>query len=173
MSFVPGPSQAASTAGAAAAAGLWRVVKTYDHDEGLSCCFRQWQAGHSHCRYLHGYALAFRFTFAARSLDARGWCIDFGGLKPLRAWLHDMFDHTLLAAADDPELPVLRALAAQGLVQLRVLPAIGCEAFAALAHGWASGFVGRETAGRVRVEQVEVREHGANAAIFTPAPSAG
>ncbi len=169
MSFLPGPSHAASTPSAAAPAGLWRVVKTYDHAEGLSCCFRQWQAGHSHCRYLHGYALAFRFTFVTRELDGRGWGIDFGGLKPLRAWLHEMFDHTLLAAADDPELPALRGLAAQGLVQLRVLPAVGCEAFAALAQAWAADFARRETGGRVGVEQVEVREHGANAAVYSPA----
>ncbi len=146
----------------------WRVVKTYGHDEGLSCCFRQWQAETSHCRFLHGYALAFRFTFVAATLDARGWCIDFGGLKPLRAWLHTMFDHTLLAAADDPELPTFRALAAQGLVQLRTLPAVGCEAFASEAFVWAQAFAAGETRGRVRVEQVEVREHDGNAAIYTP-----
>jgi 6-pyruvoyltetrahydropterin/6-carboxytetrahydropterin synthase len=168
MSFVPAPSSATSTAAAPHKTGVWRVVKTYDHAEGLSCCFRQWQAGHSHCRYIHGYALAFRFTFLARTLDDRGWCIDFGGLKPLRAWLHDIFDHTMLAAADDPELPTLRGLAAQGLIQLRVLPAVGCEAFAAHAHAWAQDFAKRETDGRVSVEQVEVSEHAGNLAGFTP-----
>ncbi len=149
-------------------AGTWRVIKTYGHAEGLSCCFRQWQAGHSHCRFIHGYALAFRFTFVAASLDDRAWCIDFGGLKKLRAWLHEMFDHTLVVAADDPELPRLQDLAAHGVVQLRVLPVVGCEAFAAHAHGWAAAFVQRETDGRVRLERVEVHEHAGNAASFTP-----
>jgi 6-pyruvoyltetrahydropterin/6-carboxytetrahydropterin synthase len=149
---------------------VWRVVKTYGHEEGLSCCFRQWQAKDSHCRFLHGYALAFRFTFVAASLDDRGWGIDFGGLKPLRAWLHDMFDHTTLVAEDDPELPALREWAARGLIQLRVLPSIGCEAFAATAHGWAAAFCAKETAGRVRVEQVEVAEHAGNMAGYSPMP---
>jgi len=149
-------------------APIWRVVKTYGHDEGLSCAFRQWQAAHSHCRFLHGYALAFRFTFATATLDDRGWCIDFGGLKPLRAWLHEIFDHTLLAASDDPQLPALRALEADGLVQLRVLEAVGCEAFAAHAHGWATQFLARETFGRVWLESVEVSEHKGNTAIFSP-----
>jgi 6-pyruvoyltetrahydropterin/6-carboxytetrahydropterin synthase len=167
MSFLPAQSHAASTGAGAPQNGVWRVVKHYDHAEGLSCCFRQWQAGHSHCRYIHGYALAFRFTFITRTLDDRGWCIDFGGLKPLRAWLHETFDHTMLAAADDPELPSLRSLSAQGLIQLRVLPAVGCEAFAALAHGWAQDFVARETLGRVSVEQVGVSEHAGNTAVFT------
>jgi 6-pyruvoyltetrahydropterin/6-carboxytetrahydropterin synthase len=146
----------------------WRVVKSFGHAEGLSCTFRQWQATHSHCRFLHGYALAFRFTFASAALDDRGWCIDFGGLKPLRAWLHEVFDHTLLAAADDPDLPALLALQDRGLAQIRVLPAVGCEAFAAHAHDWTRAFLARETAGRVWVENVEVSEHEGNAASYTP-----
>ncbi len=147
---------------------IWRVTKTYGHEQGLSCAFRQWQARHSHCRFLHGYALAFRFTFAARTLDDRGWCIDFGGLKPLRLWLHTMFDHTLLVASDDPDLNAFTALQTAGLAQLRVVEAVGCEAFAALAHHWAAGFLAGETAGRVIVERVEVSEHPANAASFAP-----
>jgi 6-pyruvoyltetrahydropterin/6-carboxytetrahydropterin synthase len=151
-------------------AATWRVVKTYGHDEGLSCTFRQWQATHSHCRFLHGYALAFRFTFATATLDDRGWCIDFGGLKPLRAWLHETFDHTLLAAADDPALPALRGLQTEGLIQLRVLEAVGCESFAALAHAWTTAFLARETAGRVSLESVDVSEHAGNTATYTPSP---
>jgi 6-pyruvoyltetrahydropterin/6-carboxytetrahydropterin synthase len=148
--------------------GQWRVVKTYGHAEGLSCCFRQWQAAASHCRFLHGYALSFRFTFVATTLDDRHWCIDFGGLKPLRAWLHDTFDHTTLAAADDPALPAFRQLAADGLMQLRILPATGCEAFAQQAHAWAETFVKDATQGRVRVEQVDVSEHESNTASYCP-----
>ena len=51
----------------------WQVTKTYGHDLGLSCCFRQWGAS-SHCRFLHGYALSFSFTFERRDagLDALG-----------------------------------------------------------------------------------------------------
>ena len=149
-------------------AGTYRVVKTYGHELGFSCAFRQWQAQHSHCRFLHGYALAFRFTFATHTLDDRGWCVDFGGLGPLRDWLHATFDHTLLAAEDDPELNRLRALQAAGLAQLRIVPAVGCEAFAAMAHDWAGALLARETANRVRLESVEVSEHPGNAATFSP-----
>jgi 6-pyruvoyltetrahydropterin/6-carboxytetrahydropterin synthase len=146
----------------------WRVEKTYGHEEGLSCAFRQWQATGSHCRFLHGYALAFRFTFVCTSLDDRTWCIDFGGLKPLRAWLHEVFDHTLVAAADDPALPALRGLHEAGLARLQVMPAVGCEAFAASAHAWATAFVASETEGRVWVEEVAVSEHPGNTASFRP-----
>ena len=48
------------------------------------------------------------------------------------------------------------------------MDAVGCEAFAALAHHWTAGLLARETAGRVVLESVEVSEHAGNAASFTP-----
>jgi len=145
---------------------VYRSTKTYDHNEGLSCCFRQWRATHSHCQLLHGYALAFKFVFATFELDERNWCFDFGGLKPVRAWLHDMFDHTTLVAEDDPHLPTFRELAGKGLVDLRVLPRVGCEAVAELAFNHVAQFIEQETGGRAWLESVEVREHGGNSAIY-------
>ena len=146
---------------------LYRSTKTYDHNEGLSCCFRQWRADHSHCRLLHGYALAFKFTFACFSLDERNWCFDFGGLKPIKSWLHEMFDHTLVVAHDDPALPHFKDLADQGLVELRVLPAVGCEATASFVFEYVSRFVAEQTNDRVWLEAVEVKEHGGNSAIYS------
>lgn len=148
---------------------MFRSTKTYDHNEGLSCCFRQWRATGSHCRLLHGYALAFRFSFACSQLDERNWCLDFGGLKPVRAWLHDMFDHTVIMAIDDPALGHFQALELQGLIALRVLPAVGCEATAHFVFDYLARFVAEQTSGRVWLEAVEVREHGGNSAICSSA----
>ena len=147
--------------------GLYRSTKTYDHIEGLSCTFRQWRAEHSHCRLLHGYALAFKFVFATRDLDDRHWCFDFGGLKPVRQWLHEMFDHTLLVAADDPERERLEELGRLGLADVRVVPAVGCEATARFVHDKVAGIVRDATAARVWLESVEVREHGGNSALYS------
>ena len=145
---------------------VYRSTKTYDHSEGLSCCFRQWRAAHSHCRLVHGYALAFKFVFATHQLDERNWCFDFGGLKPVRAWLHEMFDHTMIVAADDPCLAQLQELDRAGLANVKVLPAVGCEAVAKHVFEYLAKFVRAESAGRVWVESVEVREHGGNSAIY-------
>lgn len=146
---------------------IYRSTKSYDHSEGLSCCFRQWRAVHSHCRLLHGYALAFKFVFATNELDERNWCFDFGGLKPVKEWLKHMYDHTLLVAEDDPELARLEALRAADLVDLRVVPAVGCEATAKQVYDHVSEFVDRESGSRVWLESVEVREHGGNSAIYS------
>lgn len=147
--------------------GVYRSTKTYDHNEGLSCCFRQWRAGHSHCHLIHGYALAFKFVFCSHQLDERNWCFDFGGLKPVRAWLHDMFDHTMTVAADDPELERFEALARDGLVDIRIMPSVGCEATAKYVHDKVDAIVREQSEGRVWVESVEVMEHGGNSAIYS------
>ena len=147
---------------------LYRSTKTYDHNEGLSCCFRQWRADHSHCRFLHGYALAFKFTFAAARLDDRNWCVDFGGLKRVKAWLHDTFDHTTLVAEDDPHRAAFESLAKDGLMVLRILPSVGCEATARYVFEAVETIIGAETGGRAWVESVEVSEHGGNSAIYKP-----
>jgi 6-pyruvoyltetrahydropterin/6-carboxytetrahydropterin synthase len=144
----------------------YRSTKTYDHSEGLSCCFRQWRATHSHCRLIHGYALAFKFVFATHQLDERNWCFDFGGLKPIRAWLHDMFDHTVIVALDDPSLPQLQQLDRDGLANVRILPAVGCEAVAKHVFDYVAKYIRAESNGRVWLESVEVREHGGNSAVY-------
>jgi 6-pyruvoyltetrahydropterin/6-carboxytetrahydropterin synthase len=151
---------------------LYRSTKTYDHNEGLSCCFRQWRATDSHCQQIHGYALAFRFVFVTDTLDERGWCLDFGGLKGVRAWLHEMFDHTVLVAADDPHLAEFERLGGIGLMNLRILPTVGCEEVAQYVFMHVGQMVRADTNGRVWVESVEVSEHSGNSAIYQESQSA-
>jgi len=113
---------------------------------------------------LHGYALQIEVKFEATSLDERNWVVDFGGLKPFKAWLEYMFDHTLLAASDDPELPIFKSMDDKEVVDLRVLPATGCEAFSEIIYNWLSAWIAQqpEYADRVTVKEVVVREHAGN-----------
>ena len=93
----------------------YQSTKTYGNDRGLSCCFRQWKANHSHCSTLHGYSLGFKFVFESETLDEKNWCFDFGGMKPVKAYLDYMFDHTVLVAEDDPALETFKTLASFSL----------------------------------------------------------
>ena len=145
---------------------VYRSTKTYDFNEGLSCCFRQWRATHSHCSLLHGYALSFKFVFATHELDENNWCCDFGAMKDVKAWLKMMFDHTMIVASDDPHLEIFRDLADKGVVDLRIMPAVGCEATAKYAFDHVSAWVADAVGDRVWLESVEVREHAGNSAIF-------
>lgn len=145
----------------------YRSTKTYGHEIGLSCAFRQWKA-ESHCRHLHGYALAVRFEFEASELDVRNWVVDFGSLKSLKGMLEDTFDHTLLVAEDDPHKDELCALAGLDVAKVIVVPRTGCEAFAHMIFEAASIWLkDNGYAPRCRLVSVEVREHGANSAIYT------
>ena len=105
-------------------------TKTYGHNIGLSAVFRQPHADHSHCKYLHGYSLAFKFTFGANELDNKNWAVDFGGLKPLKQWLEDTFDHKTVIDRNDEFLYKFAELENMGLAQITVLDGVGAEKFA-------------------------------------------
>jgi 6-pyruvoyltetrahydropterin/6-carboxytetrahydropterin synthase len=148
--------------------GKFYVTKTYGHDEGLSCCFRQWRAS-SHCSKLHGYAIGVKIVIECDSLDARSWVVDFGAFGAVRSMLHDLLDHTVLVATDDPHRDRLEALQAVGLIDLRLVDSVGCESFAKLIFDKiaATGLVGQNPS--ARVASVEVSEHGGNTAGYSNA----
>lgn len=145
---------------------MYISTKTYGHNIGLSCCFRQWKA-ESHCRFLHGYSLEIRIEFIAVDLDRYGWVVDFGGLKSFKGWLETTFDHKMLVAEDDPDREILMGLAEYGIADIVMVGATGCEAFAQMIFECAQVWLkDNGYSPRVEVRQVEVREHGANSAIY-------
>ena len=141
-------------------------TKHYGHNIGLSAVFRQPNADHSHCHLLHGYSLAFTFTFGCDELDNKNWAVDFGGLKPLKAWLEDSFDHKTCVDIADPHLETLRELETKGLAEIRVFEGVGAEKFAEHAFNFADKLVRDMTNNRCYVVRVECAEHGANSAIY-------
>jgi 6-pyruvoyltetrahydropterin/6-carboxytetrahydropterin synthase len=146
---------------------MYYSTKTYTHAVGLSCAFRQWKAWDSHCRFLHGYALEIKLTFKAHELDIRNWVVDFGSMKSLKGWLEKLLDHTTLVADDDPLLEYFRVMHGNGAIDMRVIPATGCEALAYYIWEYVDGWlVDNGYKPRCTLESVEVREHAGNSAIF-------
>lgn len=149
---------------------VYRSTKTWGHEVGLSCAFRQWRAD-SHCAHVHGYALSVKLEFEAKALDHRNWVIDFGGLKDIKGWLQEQFDHRLLVARDDPHLPLFMEMDKSGVANVNVVGAVGCEAFAERVYRYVDQWLLQEKhSGRVKLTSVEVREHGANSAIYMGHP---
>ena len=145
--------------------------------DGFSCCFRQWKATTTHCQYLHGYGVSFKVWFEG-DLDERNWVWDFGGMKRAKTkidgkspkeWMDYMFDHTVLVAEDDPHLEGFKTMDEHGVAQIRIVKATGAEKFAEFIYNKLNKFVKEETNNRVRVQQVEFREHNKNSAIYSPA----
>ena len=141
-------------------------TKHYGHNIGLSAVFRQPNADHSHCSLLHGYSLAFTFTFGCDELDNKNWAVDFGGLKPLKQWLEDNFDHKVVVDANDPKLDFLRSMEEQGIAELTILDGVGAEKFAQHAFNFADKLVREATNNRCYCVRAECAEHGANSAIY-------
>ena len=126
--------------------------------DGFSCVFRQWKAEDTHCKFLLGY-----------------WIWDFGGMKRAqgkidglnpKAWMDYMFDHTTIIAKDDPYLFTFQGLHDCGVIQLRIIPAVGAEQFAKYIFNKVNEFVLAETKNRVRVAKVEVYENERNSATY-------
>lgn len=134
---------------------------------GFPCTHRQWRA-ESHCRFVHGYSREFYFEFACHELTQEFWVMDFGGLKEVKSWLEEMFDHTFLASSDDPYLETFQKLDKEGVIQLRVLPNAGMEGTAKFVYDKVTEMVNEMTNGRVWLTKVEVRENEKNSAIYTP-----
>jgi 6-pyruvoyltetrahydropterin/6-carboxytetrahydropterin synthase len=144
----------------------YHSTKTYGHNIGLSAVFRQPHADHSHCRFLHGYSLAFKFTFGCNELDHRNWVVDFGGLKTLKMWLEEMFDHKVVVDKNDPMLYKLEELESVGLAELTVFDGVGVEKFSEHAFKKADALVREMTNNRCWCVSCECAEHGANSAIY-------
>ncbi|MDA3928533.1 MAG: 6-carboxytetrahydropterin synthase [Prolixibacteraceae bacterium] len=151
----------------------FQSTKVFD---GFSTVFRQWRATDSHCKYLHGYGVSFKLWFEG-DLDHRNWVWDFGGMKRAKStidgmspkdWMAYMFDHTTIVSEDDPDLELFKQLDKQGLIQLRIMPHVGAERYAEYIYQKMNPFILKETNNRVRITQVEFREHERNSAIFIP-----
>lgn len=146
----------------------FRSTKTFAHNLGLSAAFRQYLAD-SHCHYVHGYALQVKLMFQANMLDARNWVVDFGSLKSLKQILEDTFDHKTLVAYDDPEMEWFQEGHKRGIIDLVVVPATGCEMFAAMiASVTEQWLIDAGYGKRIKLDFVEVSEHPANSAIVEP-----
>jgi len=151
--------------------GSFRSTKVFD---GYSTVFRQWKAENTHCQFLHGYGVSFKVWFEGE-LDERNWVWDFGGMKRAKgtidgmnpkAWMDYMFDHTVIISEDDPYLENFKEMWKDGIIQLRVIPTTGAEQFAKYIYKKLNTFIQEETDGRVKVVQVEFKEHEKNTAFY-------
>jgi len=144
----------------------FQSTKTWGHERGLSCAFRQWRAN-SHCNQLHGYALAIELVFQANELDSRNWVVDFGDLGELKRTYEELFDHKTLVAFDDPMLGEFRRMAQHRMLEITEVVAVGCEAFAKLVFDEAQKWLDTEGySPRVRLVSAKVSEHGSNSALY-------
>tara|TARA_R110000751_G_scaffold155477_1_gene260724 strand:- start:1489 stop:1953 length:465 start_codon:yes stop_codon:yes gene_type:complete len=143
---------------------MYRSTKTYTHLGPVA--YRQWKAD-SHCNLIHGYALSFHFEFESKTLDARNWVMDYGGLRPLKEKLEEWFDHTFLLAQDDPEYNLLKALGDMKVAKIIEVEKTGCEGLASFIYEYINTIFLKEYGEDKRIWccKVEVRETDNNMAM--------
>ena len=106
------------------------------------------------------------FKFGCETLNDKNWVVDFGGLKALKTWLESQFDHKIAVDKDDPDIDIILGLQELNLAEVVVMNGVGCEKFAEHAFHFANDLVRKESGGRCVAVSCEVREHGANSAIY-------
>jgi len=143
-----------------------KYISTKTYNQIGPVAYRQWRAD-SHCNLIHGYALSFHLEFECDTLDARNWCMDFGGLKPLKGLLEDWFDHTLLVAQDDPMREHLLELGKLKLAKITEVEKTGCEGIADFFYEYINTIFLPNYGEKERVwcSKVQVRETDANMAM--------
>ena len=147
---------------------VYKYVSTKEYHNAFPCAYRQWRAD-SHCNLIHGYAFSMKFYFGTDDLDARSWAADYGGLKELKNFLEDQFDHTTLCSSDDPEIDWYKEAEKRGIMKLTILSKLGCESLADYLYKYVNGvFIpemwGEGESNRLWCFRVEVRETLANMA---------
>lgn len=136
----------------------------------LPCAHRQ-HLHPGHCKFVHGYSRSFHFVFESYQLDSCGFVMDFSGLKEVKKWLEDNFDHTLLLNADDPLMDMFRAIEAQGGAKIVIVPTgVSMEGTAKWVYDTWAPIVREQSNGEVNLIQVEVRENDKNSGIYNMEP---
>ena len=174
-------------------------TKLYGPEEGLSIAYRQWKADRKSgkdpsevystneipgCSAIHGYAMSFYFEFECATLDARNWVVDFGAMRPLKEFLKENFDHTMLVAMDDPFIEEFRNLRKLGLCKLIEVERTGCEGLAAFLYEYVNEIFlpdhYSDNSRDIHCRKVLVRETPSNSAyvegersLFSDWPEAG
>jgi 6-pyruvoyltetrahydropterin/6-carboxytetrahydropterin synthase len=143
---------------------MYFVRKTLTPGKGYSSVFRNHKAT-SHCNRLHGHDLIFEIVLKAEVLDSCGWVYDFGGFKEIDNLLKNTFDHNVIVASDDPHIDEIGALAQLSVIDMVVLPQVGCEFFATWLRDHVEILLADQGEGhRVLVHEIVCRETDASEA---------
>lgn len=146
----------------------YKFTSTKEYVDAFPVAYRQWRAD-SHCNVLHGYSFTIKLFFGCNDLDVRNWAMDYGGLRNLKDFLEDYFDHRTLVSSDDPEIDWYKEAESRKIMKLTILPSLGCESLADYLYKYINAIylpnLGEAEAERLWCYRVEVRETQANMAF--------
>jgi len=145
---------------------LFFSTKTF---KNYPCAHRQWRHN-GHCAFIHGYSRQFKLTFSAKALTETHFVMDFGGLKSVKDFLFQHFDHTLLINSDDPMLVYFKELEKLGACRLVILQNVSMESTSLFVWQNVNQILLERELGRVCCHSVETRENDKNSGIYFDYP---
>jgi 6-pyruvoyltetrahydropterin/6-carboxytetrahydropterin synthase len=136
----------------------------------ISVGHRQWK-DNGHCAWIHGYGRTVQFTFGCNELDDKTWVVDFGGLKQVKQWIEEQWDHRLLLASNDPHLDKIMALQDYNIVNVNVMDVSkghspGIEGSCKFLYDNINPMILQMSDNRCWIESVEIWEHENNTAKY-------
>ena len=120
------------------------------------------------CSRLHGHSWSITLTFASEQLDENGFVIDFGYLHFIQHWIEQHLDHATPGWEEDPKLNELKALEADGLIKLVLVPSASCEGIAQFLYHTFQPMVAEKTKGRAHIRSIHLEEDTKNSATYQP-----
>lgn len=139
---------------------------TFDHNENLSCVFRNWKSDVESIKCLHGCNLSVKIIFESRELDQTNQNIHHDFIDKIKKYLHDNFYYTTIVSADDPALPHFNDLNNLGVIKLKVWPDVSIEKFAETIYAAIFNLLVDEKILRFGLKTVEVREHQGASSLY-------
>jgi 6-pyruvoyltetrahydropterin/6-carboxytetrahydropterin synthase len=136
----------------------------------ISTGHRQWR-DEGHCKFAHGYGRYVKLTFACKSLDDKMWCMDFGGLRFVKQWLEEQWDHRMLIASNDPLLSEWLIMDKLGGIHINIMDVDkgwgpGIEGSCKFVFDTLNPLIKEKTNDRVWIREVEIYEHENNSAAY-------
>jgi 6-pyruvoyltetrahydropterin/6-carboxytetrahydropterin synthase len=134
-------------------------------DSDSSC-----KPGTGQCAKTHGYSRSVHFEFSATEVDDYGWVVGFSSLKPVKAWLEWLFDHTSLWEAGDPRLQQVLEFNKSldiPIYNIRALPSgVSMEQSVLFIAMHLQNYILTTTNERCWISRLEVRENDKNSGII-------
>ena len=124
-----------------------------------------------HCAQIHGHNWSFTFSFGCERLDECGFVVDFGKLKPLKAWIDENLDHACVFNRDDPQLEAILSINEKSgcrIYKAFIVEQCSSEGLAKHIFDVADKMIREMTDGRAYLTSVAVTEDSRNSASYEP-----
>lgn len=146
--------------------GVYITTKTYDK---IDCIYRRWASEHSYDCMLKAHSLTFKVVLECHHLDPGLNVLnsDSDCLYEFEKMIKQRFMNKTIVALDDPEMPIMQALDAKGLISISLLPSVGAERISEEMFNWFKVWLmNSKLMDRVDVRSVEVTEDWRSSAVY-------